>query len=171
VAALVVLPIELVLAPVVVSPIVLVLAPVLFVAELVLPVTVPPFELVVPPVELVVPPLIVPVVLAVPPLVLLVALWVVVGLIVGLIVVSDAFEAAEVPLWLLELVDPVEEDGVLVSPTFRLVVEHEVAVAGQEELVCAPAGETSCGRAPRPSVVVIAIALVIWRPRAPLLLL
>jgi len=97
---------------------------------------------------------------------------VVFGLIVGLIVVSDGLAADEVPLWLLLLVEPEAEDGVLVSPTFRLVVEHEVVVAGQEEVVWASAELVSSGRAPPPkaSEAEMAKALVIWPPKAPLLL-
>ena len=101
-----------------------VLPPVLRVLPPLLEVLAPVVEL--PPlaVLLVFPPLIVPVVV-------FVEFWFVCAVFVGLIVRSDAFEAADVPLRLLVLTVPDAEDGLEVSPVVWFVTAQEVEVAGQ----------------------------------------
>ena len=140
-------PLEDVLAPVdeVLAPVDEVLAPVddwLF-AEVVLPVDAPPCAvlLVVPPcaVLVVLPPVMVPVVLPpeIVPVVVLVDVSCGCCRISGLITTSDAFDADDVPLWLLVLKVSVAADGLAVSPMFCDVVEHEVAPGGHWVLVWA----------------------------------
>lgn len=113
-------PVEDVLAPVVAEEVLL--------EVVVLPVELPPVELL-----LVLPPVIVPLVLppVIVPVVVLVEFCVVWALFVGLMVRSDAFAFAEVPLWLLVLSVPLADDGLLVSPIVWELTAHEVDVAGQ----------------------------------------
>lgn len=117
--------------PKVFPPLVAELGPVLFV--LVAVVVFPSARLVVFPPEivpLVLPPLIMPVVV-------LVEFCVTRASFVGLIVTPDAFEAEDVPLWLLVLMVPVADDGVVVSPIVCCVIEHEVEFGGHCGWVCA----------------------------------
>lgn len=106
-----------------------------------------------PPVEvlLVFPPVIVPLVFppAIVPVVVFVgfcSIWV---LFVGLIVRSDAFEFAEVPLWLLVLTVPVADEGLEVSPMVWLLTEQDVAPVGQGGEVSATACEPTSAAARR----------------------
>jgi hypothetical protein len=84
------------------------------------PVVLPPVVL--PPVTL--PPVIVPVVV-------LTGLCEIVGRISGLMLTSEAFEAEEVPLWLLVVTVSVADDGFDVSPTFWVLTEQDAVPVGQ----------------------------------------
>lgn len=91
------------------------------------------------------PPVIVPLVLPplIMPVVVLVEFWVTRASLVGLMVTPDAFEAEDVPLWLLVLMVPVAEEGVVVSPIVCWVIEHDVEFGGHCGGVCAAAGAPS----------------------------
>lgn len=104
------------------------------------PVTVP---VVLPPVELppeTLPPVTLPPVIV--PSVVLTGLCEIVGLISGLMLTSEAFEAEEVPLWLLVVTVSVADDGFYVSPTVWVLTEQDAVPVGQLPVgvVCENAG-------------------------------